>query len=144
MRVHTRRPPQRGHGLRQSWLSVRQIYPAHGMALHRQNLEYWARSIARQPHRNFAFPRLGGFQWIRHADTELIRTPRGRARVCQGPLRLAQRPLRWWWPSWMRIMVVHDDQVDRLIILEVGAPQSELDELTDQTLKGLHWAQTEG
>jgi len=118
-------------------LTVRHIYPA-GLALARGDLDYWMRNMLAEL-RPMYRPRRAGWLGRGAPATRQIDTPLGTARVAELGLRSILSPMAWRLARRMRFMLVHDEEHDQFIALQLAARVERIDDLIRQVVAGLHW-----
>jgi hypothetical protein len=119
-------------------VTVRQIYPA-GVALQRQPLEQWMRDLLESRRQMYALRQVLGRR--RGASyLQAVQTVRGEGLFYDARLRWVMRLLFWRQPPRMGIWLIHDQQVDRLLCIQVADQPQRLQPMLQQVLDGLHWA----
>lgn len=119
-------------------LAVRHIYPAE-LALARGDLEYWMQQILTEL-RPLYRPRGTGWLRRRTPQTHRIDSPVGVARVVELGLRTVLTPLAWRFARRMQLMLVHDEEHDQLIALQLAARPERIEQVLGQVVAELHWA----
>ncbi len=138
MRVRLAGRPKRGFLRREA--GVQFIYPA-DLALRRMAMNKWLERILADRHREYRLLRVLQRSEKRY---ESLETPIGPALSCRTYLRPVLRLLRWRTPRQMRHWIVHDQQRNRLIVVQAATRQRDLDETMTTLTHGLHWADRDG
>ena len=106
-------------------MSVRHIYPA-TLALSRQPIDQWMRTTITG--RQLPYRAAQRFTRSRKpAPFEQIDTPYGPAIVVDARLRLSYRVFQWRLPGVQRTCIAHDEEHDRLVVIQVADRRDRLE-----------------
>ncbi len=119
---------------------VRQLYPA-TIALGHQPIEKWMTKLINEQQREY---RLSRAARRRKDKYDAFETPLGNALRCDIKMRGPLRPFRWRTPRIGRIWLIHDPDVNRLIMLQATTPAALLDTTLQTLMDDLHWARLGG
>ena len=124
---------------RRAELVIRHIYPA-GLALARQPLQQWLTQILRQKDSAY-HPRHTGWLWWKKLRFTPIQTSRGPGLVADAFTRLIVQALLWRASRRRRTWIIHDQEHDRLLVVQLADPTGGDESALQSILDGLQWAE---
>jgi hypothetical protein len=119
-------------------LGVREIYPSR-LALARRPLEEWLRTWLR-PFAPVYRPAGGGLPRRRPVPVLPVQTPRGPGVSLDLHLAAIYRPVFRRAPRTLRLWMLEDQAIERLVGVSMGVGPDQLDSGLSGLLAGLHWA----
>lgn len=123
--------------IRNEYLTVRHIYPAE-LAMMRGDLDYWLDNTVTEMRQLYRPQRV---RWFRRkaVPADVVDTTLGTCRATELRLRYLLRFMLWRYPWRLRALLIHDEQHDRLVLLQLAARPQRMDDLIEQVIDGLCW-----